>query len=125
MAETVDTNQFKNGMHIEHKGSVWRIVEFQHVKPGKGGAFVRTKIRNVRNGAALIKGGSLNIKAGKFLKDKNPIDKTCKCYTCKNYTRAYISHLFKAHEMLGPILTTIHNLFFMERLMADIRKRIK
>src|SRR6266852_6245782 len=42
MADTVSTNQFKNGMHIELEGGVWRIVEFQHVKPGKGGAFVRT-----------------------------------------------------------------------------------
>ena len=45
MAETVSTNQFRNGMHIELDGSVWRIVEFQHVKPGKGGAFVRTKLK--------------------------------------------------------------------------------
>src|SRR5512133_1862990 len=42
MAETINTNQFKNGMHIELEGGVWRIVEFQHVKPGKGGAFDRT-----------------------------------------------------------------------------------
>ena len=45
MAETVTTNQFRNGMHIEIDGAVWRIVEFQHVKPGKGGAFVRTKLK--------------------------------------------------------------------------------
>ena len=44
VAEVVNTNQFKNGMHIEHRGSVWRILDFQHVKPGKGGAFVRTKL---------------------------------------------------------------------------------
>ena len=48
MADIVNTNQFKNGMHIELEGSVWRIVEFQHVKPGKGGAFVRTKLKNAR-----------------------------------------------------------------------------
>ena len=53
MAEVVSTNQFKNGMHIELDGSAWRIVEFQHVKPGKGGAFVRTKLQNVRTGAVL------------------------------------------------------------------------
>jgi len=53
MAEVVSTNQFKNGMHIEHKGSVWRIVEFQHVKPGKGGAFVRTKLKNIDSGAVV------------------------------------------------------------------------
>ncbi len=53
MADVVSTNQFKNGMHIEHRGSVWRIVEFQHVKPGKGGAFVRTKLKNLDSGAVV------------------------------------------------------------------------
>ena len=53
MAEIVDTNSFKNGMHIQHKGSVWRIVQFQHVKPGKGGAFVRTKLKNLDSGAVV------------------------------------------------------------------------
>ena len=53
MAEVVNTNQFKNGMHIELDGGVWRIVEFQHVKPGKGGAFVRTKVKNIDTGAVV------------------------------------------------------------------------
>ena len=53
MADIVNTNQFRNGMHIEHRGSVWRIVEFQHVKPGKGGAFVRTKLKNLETGAVV------------------------------------------------------------------------
>src|SRR3989304_9867204 len=53
MAEVVSTNQFKNGMHIELEGGVWRIVEFQHVKPGKGGAFVRTRLKNLDAGAVV------------------------------------------------------------------------
>jgi elongation factor P len=53
MAEMVNTNQFKNGMHVEVDGDVWRIVEFQHVKPGKGGAFVRTKLKNLDSGAVV------------------------------------------------------------------------
>ena len=53
MAETVTTNQFKNGMHIELEGAPWRIVEFQHVKPGKGGAFVRTKLKALESGAVV------------------------------------------------------------------------
>ena len=53
MAETVNTNQFRNGMHIEVDSGVWRIVEFQHVKPGKGGAFVRTKLKSVQTGAVV------------------------------------------------------------------------
>ena len=53
VAETVSTNQFRNGMHIELDGDVWRIVEFQHVKPGKGGAFVRSKLKNLSSGAVV------------------------------------------------------------------------
>ncbi|MGI8885645.1 MAG: elongation factor P [Gaiellaceae bacterium] len=53
MAETVTTNQFRNGMHVELDGAVWRIVEFQHVKPGKGGAFVRTKMKALGSGAVV------------------------------------------------------------------------
>ena len=53
MAETVNTNQFKNGMHIELDGQPWRIMEFQHVKPGKGGAFVRTKLKGLGSGAVV------------------------------------------------------------------------
>jgi elongation factor P len=53
MAEVVTTNQFRNGMHIQLDGQTWRIVEFQHVKPGKGGAFVRTKLKAFESGAVV------------------------------------------------------------------------
>ena len=55
MAETVSTNQFRNGMHIGLDGGVWRIIAFQHVKPGKGGAFVRSKLRSLDSGAVVDK----------------------------------------------------------------------
>ena len=55
MADMVDTNSFKNGMHIELDGKVWRILEFQHVKPGKGGAFVRTKLKSLSSGSVVDK----------------------------------------------------------------------
>jgi elongation factor P len=55
MAEVVSTNQFRNGMHIELEGQTWRIVEFQHVKPGKGGAFVRTKLKSLNSGSVVDK----------------------------------------------------------------------
>jgi elongation factor P len=55
MAEVVSTNQFRNGMHIELEGQTWRIVEFQHVKPGKGGAFVRTKLKSTGSGSVVDK----------------------------------------------------------------------
>jgi elongation factor P len=60
MADTVSTNQFKNGMHVQVGGAVWRIVEFQHIKPGKGGAFVRTKLKNLDSGAVVER----NFRAG-------------------------------------------------------------
>src|SRR6059058_2937700 len=55
MAETVSTNQFKNGMHVEVDGTIYRIVEFQHVKPGKGGAFVRTRLKALDSGGVVDK----------------------------------------------------------------------
>ncbi len=55
MADVVSTNELKNGMHIEVEGSVWRVLEFQHVKPGKGGAFVRTKLKSVDAGSVVDK----------------------------------------------------------------------
>src|SRR6476661_6477681 len=55
MAETISTNQFKNGMHVEVDGTVYRIVDFQHVKPGKGGAFVRTKLKALESGSVVDK----------------------------------------------------------------------
>ena len=55
MADVVSTNELRNGMHIEVEGSVWRVVEFQHVKPGKGGAFVRTKLKSIDAGSVVDK----------------------------------------------------------------------
>ena len=52
---TISTNQFKNGTHIEIDGKIWKIIDFQHVKPGKGGAFVRTKLRRIDDGSVLDK----------------------------------------------------------------------
>jgi elongation factor P len=60
VAEVVSTNQFRNGMHVELDGQVWRIIEFQHVKPGKGGAFVRTKLKSLDSGSVVDK----NFRAG-------------------------------------------------------------
>ncbi len=79
-----------------------------------------------RNGSALTVKGNLNLKTSKLLNPPagGPIDKKCQCYTCQNHTRAYLAHLFRANEMLGPILTTIHNLYFMEQLIKQCRQRL-
>src|SRR5436305_12595816 len=55
VADTVSTNQFKNGMHIELDGQAWRIVDFQHVKPGNGGAFVRSTLKGLGSGAVVAR----------------------------------------------------------------------
>ena len=62
---TVSTNQFRNGSHIEIDGKVWKILEFQHVKPGKGGAFVRTRLRRIEDGAVIDK----TFRAGEKFRD--------------------------------------------------------
>lgn len=77
-----------------------------------------------RNGAALTEGATINMRNSAHLTDKKPIDAACGCPTCQQFSRGYITHLFRAHEMLGPILLTIHNLFFMERFMKKIREAI-
>lgn len=78
-----------------------------------------------RNGAALLPGGKrLNLRGADCRDDKAPVNKNCGCYVCANYSRAYLNHLFRANEMLGPILLTIHNLSFMEELMRKVRERI-
>ncbi len=114
--------------HLLGIGSADDIVEA--VKRGVDTFDCVAPTRNARNGSALLttsgaaKERCLNLKSGRYLKDKNPIDKKCGCYACQTHTRAYISHLFRAHEMLGPILLTIHNLYCMEKLMQEIRIKI-
>ncbi|MCL0062913.1 tRNA guanosine(34) transglycosylase Tgt [Peptococcaceae bacterium] len=81
--------------------------------------------RTARTGTVFTKYGKLNIRNTEFARDFNPIDAECDCYVCKNYTRAYISHLIKAKEVLAIRLTTWHNLFFIHKLMNDIRTSIE
>jgi queuine tRNA-ribosyltransferase len=77
-----------------------------------------------RNGTLFTKNGKMNILNAKFVKDFNPIDEGCECYTCKYYTKAYLSHLFRAKEMLGATLASIHNEYFINKLVADMRQAI-
>lgn len=67
----------------------------------------------------------VDVNKGAFRNDPRPIDPTCDCYTCRNYSRAYLHHLFKADEQLGGSLVTIHNVHYMNKLMEDIRGAIK
>ena len=80
--------------------------------------------RIARNGSLFTKKGKINILNAKFIKYFNNIDEGCDCYTCKNYTCAYLSHLFRAKEMLGATLATIHNIYFINKLVTDMRQAI-
>lgn len=81
--------------------------------------------REARNGSVYMPMGRVNITSQKFKRDLRPIDETCDCYTCAGYSRAYLSHLFRARELLANTLATIHNLRFIVRLVDDARASIE
>ncbi len=81
--------------------------------------------RNARNGTLFTKKGKVVIKNACYSKDEKPIDEECSCYTCRNFSRAYLRHLFMTKELLVYRLNTIHNLFFYSELMQEIRNAIK
>jgi len=108
--------------HLLGIGSVEDIMEA--IRRGIDTFDCVTPTRLGRNGTALAAKGNLNMRSGRFALDKKPIEKGCGCYTCANFTRGYVRHLFQSGEMLAGILTTIHNLYFMEKLMRGIRKDI-
>ena len=80
--------------------------------------------RNARHGHLNTWGGIINIKNAKYERDERPIDPACGCPACRNYTRAYIRHLFKAEELLGMRLAVMHNLWFYNHLMERIRDEL-
>ncbi|KTG27688.1 tRNA guanosine(34) transglycosylase Tgt [Idiomarina sp. WRN-38] len=77
--------------------------------------------RNARNGHLFISSGVVKIRNAVHRTDTGPLDENCDCYTCKNYSRAYLHHLDKTNEMLGGRLNTIHNLRFYQKVMSDMR----
>ena len=81
--------------------------------------------RIARHGQAFTKYGKINLNNAKFIEDFTPIDETCDCYTCKNYTKSYIRHLISTKETLGGSLLSIHNIRFLIRLTEELRQAIK
>lgn len=81
--------------------------------------------RIARNGTALTSQGNLVVKNARYKRDFSQLDPECDCYTCKNYSRAYIRHLFSVNEILAYRLLTIHNLYFLIKMMENIREAIK
>ena len=81
--------------------------------------------RIARHGLAMTSHGRVNIKNARYGRDFEPLDSECQCYTCRNYSRAYLRHLFKADEMLSHMLLSNHNLHFLLNMMANIRTAIE
>jgi queuine tRNA-ribosyltransferase len=81
--------------------------------------------RNARNGHLFTSEGVIRIRNSTHKNDLGPLDPNCDCYTCKNYTRAYLHHLDKCHEILGARLNTIHNLHFYQKLMTNLRQALE
>jgi queuine tRNA-ribosyltransferase len=81
--------------------------------------------RHARNAHLFTRRGVLNIRNAVHQKDTNPIEADCECYTCRNFSRSYLRHLDKCGEILGSQLNTVHNLYFYQRLMREIRAAIE
>ena len=81
--------------------------------------------RNARNGMLFTRHGDLKIKNAQYRMDTSPLDDQCPCYTCSNFTRAYLHHLHRLNEILGARLNTIHNLYYYQQLMGELRAAIE
>ena len=80
--------------------------------------------RNGRGGTLYTSTGKINIRNAEFREDTGPVDEDCLCEVCKNYSRAYLCHLYRAHEMLGGTLGSMHNLYFIINLVKRMRESI-
>jgi len=81
--------------------------------------------RSGRTGQAFTFNGPINIRNAKYRTDEKPLEENCACYACKNHSRAYLHHLVKSQEILGSMLMSEHNIFFYQRMMAEIRRTIE
>ena len=81
--------------------------------------------RNARNGHLFTHDGIVRIRNAVHARDTGPLDDQCACYTCQNYSRAYLRHLQRCNEILGARLNTIHNLHYYQELMANLRQAVE
>jgi queuine tRNA-ribosyltransferase len=81
--------------------------------------------RIARNGTAMTSRGRVIIRDAVYARDFSPLDAECSCYTCRNFSRAYLRHLFNAKEILGLVLVTYHNLFFLREMMQEVRRALQ
>jgi len=80
--------------------------------------------RNGRNATCMTAHGLVKLRNAAHLRDERPIEQGCNCLACRTFSRAYLRHLFMANEMLGPILASVHNLTYVQRLMSEAREAI-
>ncbi len=128
--EMYDTVEFTTPLMLEHKprylmgvGTPEDLVE--NVERGVDMFDCVMPTRNARNGTLFTSFGKLNIKATRFKLDQKPIDEECECFACKNYTRAYLNHLFRSHEITYFRLASLHNLHYYLHLMQEMRTAIE
>lgn len=119
MSEELPENKPRHMLGISEPDDIFACIEngadtFDCVSPARVG----------RNGALYTKNGRVNILNAKYREDYRPFDETCDCYTCQNYSRAYLHHLYKTGELLSNTLGTIHNERFIVKLVDDIRAHI-
>ncbi|MEO8157040.1 MAG: tRNA guanosine(34) transglycosylase Tgt [Betaproteobacteria bacterium] len=81
--------------------------------------------RNARNGWIFTTGGTIRLRNARYRDDLRPLDEDCDCYTCRNFSRAYLHHLQRVNEILGAHLNTLHNLHFYQQLMSELRQAIE
>ena len=120
MCEELPEDKPRHMLGISEPDDIFACIEngadtFDCVSPARVG----------RNGALYTRRGRINITRSEFARDFTPFDESCDCYTCQNYTKAYLHHLFKAKELLANTLATIHNERFIVKLVDDIRESIK
>ena len=80
--------------------------------------------RNARNGWIFTRNGTIRLRNARYRNDIRPLDEACGCYTCRNFSRAYLHHLQRVNEILGSHLNTVHNLHFYQQLMGELRQAI-
>lgn len=97
---------------------------FESVQYGIDMADCVLPTRVARNGLGMTANGKVNIRNAKHRLDFTPLDEECDCYCCKNYSKAYLRHLFSVNEILGARLLTIHNLYFLTKMMEEMRQAI-
>jgi len=121
--ETIDFLPLEKPVYLMGVGTPADIVEAVTLGVDMFDCVMPT--RNARNGTLFTEAGKMTIKNAKYAEDERPVDENCDCYTCANYSRAYLRHLFMAREILSYRLNTIHNLAYYSRLMSALRTAIQ